>query len=57
MRTRHAALAGSALVAALALVQIAAVVGHTVGPGDQTAAGYQQSSAEGKIAGDPAQSR
>ena len=39
MRTRHAALAGSALVAALALVQIAAVVGHTVGPGDQTAAG------------------
>lgn len=39
MRTRHAALAGSALVATLALVQIVAVVDHTVGPGDQTAAG------------------
>jgi hypothetical protein len=39
MRTRHAALAGTALVAALALVQIVAVVGHTAGPGDETVAG------------------
>ena len=50
MRTRHVALAASAFVAALALVQIVAVVGHAVGRGDETVAGVAATPAERSLA-------